>query len=329
MLSTDDHPGVFSFMIGIIVLVMAGVALSLVVDKRLRFSSESVRLEKEMILEASELESLIARYEQAARHLGEAEDKHRSGTTANGLDSDTLETLKVRKSTLQLTQERLRDSISKLDTDFGQYRTDYRRRARQAAIGESLGNITIRSGREYKQATINQVTDVGLEIRHADGIARIQAPDLDKKMQDRFQWNDADRKKVLKGEADFQIDRPTSEVEQATEVSAETSELVPPLEPSLVPKGAIEPAELPSLRRAVSNLRSRVIRLSADRADAQARASYGSQTSVPGKLETWTAHLERIGKELAQAQSALALAEANLAAVAPQDPLLKRKIRQL
>ena len=31
MLSADDHSGVFSFMVGMVVLVMAGVGLSLVV----------------------------------------------------------------------------------------------------------------------------------------------------------------------------------------------------------------------------------------------------------------------------------------------------------
>ena len=65
-------------MLGIIVLVMAGVGLSLVIDKRLKYSSGSVKFEKEMILETSELEGLIARREDAARHLGEAEKRHGS-----------------------------------------------------------------------------------------------------------------------------------------------------------------------------------------------------------------------------------------------------------
>jgi hypothetical protein len=65
-----------------------------------------------------------------------------------------------------------------------------------------LGNLKVRNGREYLQATILRVTDVGLEIRHEDGIARIQAPDLDSKWQDRFQWKDDERRKVLAAERD-------------------------------------------------------------------------------------------------------------------------------
>jgi hypothetical protein len=328
MLSADDHSGVFSFMLGIIVLVMAGVGLSLVIDKRLKYSSGSVKFEKEMILETSELEGLIARREDAARHLGEAEKRHGSVIATGVVGPEEMETMKEWKSVLQVTQERLRESIIKLDKDFAEYRTDYLRRLRQSAIGESLGNITLRNGREYKQVTINQVTDVGLEIRHADGIARIKASDLDKKMQDRFQWTDVYRRKILKSETEIQIDVSAGEVERGAEAPAETSEPITAVERRLASRGASEAAELPSLRRAVSDWRSRVEKLSADRAEAQSRASYGNQASVPGRLETWTARSERIGNELLRAQDALTLAEANLAAVAPNDPLLKPKVRE-
>ena len=328
MLSTDDHSGVFSFMLGIIVLVMAGVGLSIVVDKRLKYSSGSVKFEKEMVLETSELEGLIARREDAARHLGEAEKRHGSGIATGGVGPEEMETMKEWKSVLEVTQERLRESIIKLDKDFAEYRTDYLRRMRQSAIGESLGNITLRNGREYKQVTINQVTDVGLEIRHADGIARIKASDLDKKMHDRFQWTDVYRRKILKSETEIQIDVSGGEVERGAEAPAETSGHTTSVERRLASRGASEAAELPSLRRAVSDWRRRVEKLSADRAEAQSRASYGNQASVPGRLETWTARSDRIGNELVRAQGALTLAEANLTAVAPNDPLLKPKARE-
>ncbi len=315
-------------MLGIIVLVMAGVGLSLVIDKRLKYSSGSVKFEKEMILETSELEGLIARREDAARHLGEAEKRHGSVIATGGVGPEEMETMKEWKSVLEVTQERLCESIIKLDKDFAEYRTDYLRRVRQSAIGESLGNITLRNGREYKQVTINQVTDMGLEVRHADGIARIKASDLDKKMQDRFQWTDVYRRKILKSETEIQIDVSAGEVERGAEAPAETSEPITPVERRLASRGASETAELPSLRRAVSDWRSRVKKLSADRAEAQSRASYGNQASVPGRLETWTARSERIGNELLRAQGALTLAEANLAAVAPNDPLLKPKVRE-
>ncbi len=153
-----------------------------------------------MILEASELEGLMARHEEGTRCLEEAADRRRSGATLDGLSSEEKGALKERKSVLEVKQERLREAINQLDSDFTQYRTDYCRQVRQAAIGESMGDITLRNGREYKQVKIKQVTDVGLEIRHADGIARIQAPDLDQKIRDRFQWNDELRRQVLENE---------------------------------------------------------------------------------------------------------------------------------
>jgi hypothetical protein len=52
--------------------------------------------------------------------------------------------------------------------------------------------LTTRDGREYLQAVISRVTDVGLEIRHEHGTARIQAADLDASYQERFQWEQVD-----------------------------------------------------------------------------------------------------------------------------------------
>ena len=42
--------------------------------------------------------------------------------------------------------------------------------------------------------TITKVTEVGLEIRHEHGIARIQVSDLEGIWQQRFQWDDEERR---------------------------------------------------------------------------------------------------------------------------------------
>lgn len=77
------------------------------------------------------------------------------------------------------------------------------------------------------------------------------------------------------------------------------------------------------LRLQVSGWKSKVSKLRIDRSEASARASYGNQASVPGSLETWVARSARLGRDLLEAEAALAVAKSNLAAVAPNDPVLK------
>ncbi len=187
-------------MAGIVVLVMAGIGLSIVVDRRMKFSSGSVGVRNEIALGVLELDGLSARHAERSRLLSLQESKRHGESLNREGRLRGAESLFERRKTLEDSRIQLLDSVSKLEAGFLRCRADYRRKAWAAAVGEEMGNLTLRSGRKYQDAVITRVTDVGLEIRHADGIARIQAPDLDPKMQDRFQWSDEDRRKVLNEE---------------------------------------------------------------------------------------------------------------------------------
>lgn len=312
MLSPDEHPGIFTFLIGIIVLVMAGVGLSVVIDRRLSFSSGALQTQRDIHLDASELEELTARHGERSRELAELEIRVESSRETLG----KTETLRQMKLVLEDTRQRLLSASAALEVDFMSYRADYRRKTRAAAVGESLGNLVLRGGREYQQATITRVTDVGLEIRHVDGIARIQAPDLGPQMQDRFQWSDEDRRKVLEAEKASR-----DAVAEVPEIAAEIPELAPKrVEDAKLSQGD---DELGGLRRQVIIWQSKVRQLRSEWLAAQSNAGYGSQKSLPGSLETWNARAARLGNELARASASLAIARSNLAAVAPGDPLLR------
>jgi hypothetical protein len=56
---------------------------------------------------------------------------------------------------------------------------------------KKIGTLTLRGDREYREAVITRVTEVGLEIRHQHGIARILSAELGPKWQNRFQWSEA------------------------------------------------------------------------------------------------------------------------------------------
>jgi hypothetical protein len=308
MLSLDEHPGIISFLVGIIVLVMGAVGLSLVVDKRLKDSSEIVRVQREIEQGVIELEGLTVLLNERSRLLADSTPKQQAGSVTSGVVLSELEALRQRSASLEMAGNELRGEVAKIEDDFSSYREEYRRKIWVGAIGEHLGNLMLRDGREYRQATITRVTEVGLEIQHADGIARIQAPDLDLKMQDRFQWNDETRQKILKDELE---NREDEIVEKAPKPSVRKMSL-----PSQNHTGA-DREEWKRLRRQISGWQLKVDQLISDKADAESHSTYGNQASIPGSLETWNAKAARLASELSRARGELAAAKARLAAASP------------
>lgn len=207
MLSVDEHPGILAFLVGIIVLVMAAIGLSLIVDRRLKFSACVANIEREVDIDAVELERVRVNHHKRLIILAESRVLE-AGPIIQQEVLEKLEVLQLQGNLLKKRCCELKNQISTTEMEFSFYRADYRRKTWLAAVGENLGHLKARNGRGYKQATIVRVTDVGLEIRHEDGIARIQAPDLDSRLQDRFQWKDEERRKVLEKERDHLEGKP-------------------------------------------------------------------------------------------------------------------------
>ena len=189
MLVDNDTSGIITFMIGVIVLVMFGIGLSFLVNKQFKFSSGVGEIHWEIVTNTTEIEELRVRKDRNERVLN-----------ANIEIFTRLETLRQRQAALEESENEVRESITAMESAFTRYRADYRRKAWAGASGESLGTLAIQGGRVFQQVSIARVTEVGLEIRHECGTARIQAPDLDLKMRDRFQWSDEERRSRLEEE---------------------------------------------------------------------------------------------------------------------------------
>ena len=318
MLSNDDHPGLFAFMVGVIVVVMTAVGLSLLMDRKFSFSRSANALQNVIKSHAEEIELLKAHIRESSGDLAESDPKRRQA--AAGLESFQRQVVgdSQRLKSLNETREGLRKAIPAITGEYAKYRAKYREQTWLGAVGESLGTLTLRGGREYLQAVITKVTDVGLEIRHADGIARIQAPDLDQSFQDRFQWNDEERRARLKEEQD----------ELTPPLKPKDARPIPPVRPA-GRESARRPeppnpdtARIEALRGKVIAWKSKVSQISTELSQARS-SSYGSQSSVPGSLETWQAKSNRLASELARAKAGLAAAKASLASVSPNDSLLR------
>jgi hypothetical protein len=320
MLSPDEHPGVFTFLVGIVIIVLVAVGLSMVMEKRFAFSSGGLRLEREVELLVEESAGLRERVDAATSELAIMDGpRARAVETLQGTRSETAVVVK-RKDDLLTARDSLRDAVLTIEREFSDYRDKYRRESRARAVGEVLGTLTLQDGRSYLEASITKVTDVGLEIRHQHGFARIHAPDLGAVWQDRFQWDDEKRRARLKEEAlareRMSASRPV--VKSPMPKRALVSKI--PAGPKLAVPAGVAPEKLAALRTLFSAWQAKVARLESERDEAV--SSSARQTSVPGRLETWSARATRLRGEVSKARVELEAARSRLAEVAPRDPLL-------
>ena len=85
------------------------------------------------------------------------------------------------------------------------YREDYLLWVRLTAKGEKHPEVRLLDGKIYREVVIRRVTDIGLEIRHLSGSARLHHEDLGEKWQERFLWSSEESRRSLVEEA--RVDR--------------------------------------------------------------------------------------------------------------------------
>ncbi len=185
----DDNPGLFTFLGCLVILVMAAIGLSAIVDRRFVSSKNVTAMDRAVRATEEEIERLEIFCRNGTRELAAAEPLQRTAEELAGARRD-LEARTTRVETMRETRNRLLAGLAATESDFQRYREQYRQSARAAAIGESQGSLTTRSGREFRSVVITRVTDAGLEIRHEHGTARLPARDLGPAFQERFQWTE-------------------------------------------------------------------------------------------------------------------------------------------
>lgn len=311
--ANDDTPsGLYAFLGGCVVLVMVGVLFTLMMDRGFLFSNSRRELQRDIETGETDIEQLKAAYQE---NEGESNRLRQVEASYQALLGQ-LQNLYQRRTTLEASCKDLPTSIKTLRTKFN----DHRARIWVAAGGESLGTLKLRDGRVYSNTVIVEVTEVGLNVRHQEGRARIKAPDLDPALRERFQWDDKERLAQLKKEQDLllQQETPPRDPEAKRENDTETET------PAPSPGALTQPdaGKLETQRRNVTAWKAKVTQLSADTDDARAKADFGRQGSVPGSLETWQDRAANLKNDLAKAKQNLAAAKARLKALDPDDPML-------
>ncbi len=303
MLSADEHPGIITFLLGMIVVVMVGLGLASLIERRFRFSSSQAELESLVDQDAKTLDELRGRHSARSRQVAAVLPHRLDVGESHAALLQRLEQGAAVQANLAAERADLESEVAAMEEEFARYRADYRRGIWAAAVGEHIPLLRANGGREYRDATITRVTEVGLEVKYADGMARIEAPALGPEWQQRMQWNDEERRALLAEER---------------RASAAAAKPAPP--PPATPPAEVNAA----LRARVTLARAKVAALRRELATATSNQYRGGKRSVPGSLETWDAQARRLTAELEQAELEYEQAKARLRAMAPGDILLQQ-----
>lgn len=329
MLSVEDHSGIVTFLLGIIVLVLVAVGLSIIVDKRLSFSSGVSAVQKEIAADASDLAEIRSMHDERATRLADASPKLTGASESYQSLQALAKNLERQKVALSGRKDELDKALASLEAEFTNYRALYRRKTWDRAVGERFETLVVAGGHEFRDVTITRVTPVGIEIRHEHGNARIQASDLDQRMRDRFQWTDEERRSELKKESE-NLRAAAGPAEDETSIASGEEAVSPKIGVLDRPRAPAKEVsiddrreQIPALRTQVVAWRAKVARLHDEGQLASQQAGYGSSASVPGTLETWKSKAARLGRELAAAQGELSVAKARLMELSPSDPTLR------
>lgn len=83
-----------------------------------------------------------------------------------------------RLATLRTHRDGMHQNLADLKAEMESYRQIAIRNQRERAMKQTYAELTLKSGRQFKDVSITSITDVGVGIRHADGSARMRFSDL-------------------------------------------------------------------------------------------------------------------------------------------------------
>lgn len=315
MRSFDELGGLYAILLGVVVLVFAGIGVSLVFDNQISLDRAE-----------SDMQRIIDRQEETILDLeGDIKDARRRWREdyAPRLDqADRTATLRreldVITSRRELLSERRSDlaaAIPELEEQTSDYVSRLRTRARSRLVGRSFDRFELRDGREYADVRIRGVDDHGIRISHATGIARLAFADFTDKWREKVHWR-PDEQGTGNETPPSSPETPPRTMERERERErqrAVTDKLAEQEE---------QTAHLDRLRRRLRATRQRYISLRQSAREARSRANRGDQRSVPGSLETWAERAERLDQRRQRVYLRYREYFADLAEIAPGDRLL-------
>ena len=184
----DERSGFITFLLGMVVVVVVSLFLSLAVEKRFAFSNQKGDIEQSIDSGKESLASVKGNLAESADHLDRSLRRLARISARNEELRKRFDDQEARIVNLKAKKIGLQAEMMQVNEAFIKHQSQYRKRVWEKAIGEKLPVLTTKSGRQYLEVRIVNVTQAGIDIRHETGMARVGAGDFPDDWQDRFQW---------------------------------------------------------------------------------------------------------------------------------------------
>lgn len=307
-------------LVGMIVLVFAGVFFSLLADKRFNFSKQQNSISHVIEEEKMELENVKRELEKARDHWARDYEPRTGQDELLATINRESFTSSRRRETLAEERDTAAQEMKRVADAFADYQGRYRQQVRADAVGEKVGELTTRAGRTYKDVTIWRVSAAGAEIRHSEGSTRLSPNELPVSWNERFQWDKAELAQHLDGEREAEaqhtqfVDNKNNppELPKKPSIKKETKKNKPAEDPEHL-------ARVEVLRQAVIDARSKLNQARSEATHARSQAVSSRGRSVPGSLETWAERARRMEASSAKYHAQYMAARGKLASIAPND----------
>jgi chromosome segregation ATPase len=217
LMSSGRGPGVVGMLMALMVLVGFGILFMYASGDMARPASQSIEFivaeqSKEIQSNSMHLEAL----KKVLSKLPERDAMKNSLTEKKQSIKTGQEKIANLKSNVQSKQAEIAVEEAKLET----YKNEYRAHVRNKAKGQTMETLTTRNGSVYKNVNIREVTAVGLQIRHDDGLKRIQFEELSDELMDYYQYDPNQKQKALQKEEETRTLH-EAEVAQAQAINSE------------------------------------------------------------------------------------------------------------
>ena len=193
--SNEKGPLAIGFFLAVVVLVGLCIFM-LAVDETLislggneSLRSQNRRQKEEIRSLAAQLTELEHKKIEAAKNQ-EIAAKLKKIAKENESMTAELESLRGK-----LTAET--DALDAANREFEDYKNQYRDHVRKKAVGETVARLVTLGGVTYENVIIREVTPIGIQIRHADGVKGIPYDELPQDMQDYYQFDAEQKKQAL------------------------------------------------------------------------------------------------------------------------------------
>lgn len=309
---SNEQSGTVGFLVGIIILVFAGIFFSLLADKRFKFSSGKASLEESVGDGKRHIAKLEAQLEASKELWKKKVQPLEKQPEALKAAADLARESGSRLVSLRQRLKAAEAELLAVEKDFRAYRDQYRKQVRMAAIGEELPELQSLGGRTYSQVTVTRVTADGVDFKHSQGIGRLGPNDLDAAWVERFQFHPEEQPKAAPPVAIAPV---VVNVQPAGKPRDEKGSPAPDPKEEAAKK-------LAGLRRDVTEALRFLQKAEGELGRARTEAQNSRARSVPGSLETWEDKVKRMESLAEKFRAQYNAARAKLATVAPDDPLL-------